>query len=53
LEEGPVKLILLFIGEVPPPNDVREWLATCKAALAAKSNSVIFEPDNEECEEGN
>jgi hypothetical protein len=53
LEEEPVKLILLFNGEPPPPMDVREWFATCKAALAAKSNSVILEPDNEGCEEGN
>ena len=53
LEDEPVKLVLLFIGELPPSNDGREWFATCRAVPAAKSNSVIFERDNEGCEEGN
>ena len=54
LVEEPVKLMLLFNGEPPPANDVRDGFPPCKATLAARSNSVIFEPDNEGCEvEGN
>jgi hypothetical protein len=40
--------MLLFKGELPAFNDDRDWLATCKAAFAAISNSVIFELANVE-----